>query len=193
MAVGVLIAGLGYYYGGLYLVRAYVHKAGLYVEVAYGQQALALAACELDYGLPRVEGGGGVCGGNAVAGVAAYGAYVAYLRAAYHVHRLTQHVYVFLDNGIPGYVGEAGKGAYADAVVFVNGYAPQFVKAVYGDELLAGTFALAHLHENVAAAGYYLCLGVFEAKLHGVLNGGSLIQRFKIVHVIFPPLSIRPL
>ena len=90
-------------------------------------------------------------------------------------------------------MGKAGKGAYADAVVFVNGYAPKLIKAVYGDELLAGALALAHLHEYVAAAGYYLRLGVFEAKLHGVLNGGSLIQRFKIVHVIFPPLSIRPL
>ena len=90
-------------------------------------------------------------------------------------------------------MGEAGKGAYAYVLVFVHGYATKLIEAVYGDELLAGTFALAHLHENVAAAGYYLRLGVFEAKLHGVLNGGSLIQRFKIVHIIFPPLSIRPL
>ena len=128
-----------------------------------------------------------------VSDAAADGADVSDLRAADHVDRLAENVDIFLNDGVTRDVGKARERADADVFLLVDAHAAQLVEAVDRDELLPGALALAHLHENVAAAGYYLCLGVFEAKLHGVLNGGSLIQRFKIVHIIFPPLSIRPL
>ena len=68
----------------------------------------------LDDGVPGVEGGGGVGGGDAVAGVAADGAGVADLGAAHHVHRLAQHVDVLLDQGIGGDVAEGGEAADAE-------------------------------------------------------------------------------
>ena len=76
VAEAVFIAFLRDQHGGLDLavLRPDVHLARLDVEIMDGQAADTVFARQLNDGVPRVEGGGGVGGGNAVAGVAADGA-----------------------------------------------------------------------------------------------------------------------
>src|SRR5699024_8249010 len=109
VAEAVCVAGLGDEDGGLDLVGADVHPARPQVEVLDGQAADAPLSRQFDYSVPGKEGGGGVGGGDAVAGVAADGAGVADLGPAHHVHRLAQIVDIFLNNGVPGNVAEAGE------------------------------------------------------------------------------------
>ena len=66
---------------------------------------------------------GRIGAGDAVAGVAADGPGVADLGSAHHVHRLAQNVDIFLDNGVLGDMAEAGQGANADVLLFVQGHA----------------------------------------------------------------------
>ena len=124
-----------------------------------------------------MERGGGVGGGDAVAGVAADGTGVADLRAAHHVHRLAQDVDVLLDDGVVGNVGEAGQAADTDVLLLVDGDAPHLVALLDGDQSLSGPLALAHLHQHVGAAGDDLCLGMLQTKAHGILYVFRLVKR----------------
>ena len=177
MAIAAVIALLGDKDGGLNfaVLCADVHLAGLDIELMDGQAADAVFTGQLHDGIPCVEGGGGVGGGHAVAGVAADGADVADLGAAHHIHGLTQHVDILLDDGVAGNVGEAGQTADADVLVGVNGDAAQLVQPVDGDQLRTGALALAHLHQYVAAAGDDLGFRMLQTEGHRVFHAGGLV------------------
>ena len=168
MAIAAVIALLGDKDGGLNfaVLCADVHLAGLDIELMDGQAADAVFTGQLHDGIPCVEGGGGVGGGHAVAGVAADGADVADLGAAHHIHGLTQHVDILLDDGAAG---------NADVLVGVNGDAAQLVQPVDGDQLRTGALALAHLHQYVAAAGDDLGFRMLQTEGHRVFHAGGLV------------------
>ena len=87
-------------------------------------------------------------------------------------------------------MGEAGEGADAKGAVLLHLHAPELIQAVNGDQLLAGPFALPHLHQHVGSAGDDLGLRMGQAEGHGVGHTGSLIQCFHIIHRWFPPLFL---
>ena len=191
MAEAVFIAFLRDQHGGLDLavLRPDVHLARLDVEIMDGQAADAVFARQLNDGVPRVESGGGIGGGNAVAGVAADGADVADLGAAHLIHSLAQHVDVLLNEGISGNMGKAGERADPQRAVRLHGNAPEGIDAVNGDQLRAGPLALPHLHQHVTAAGDDLGLRVLQPERHSLLHTGGLIQGFHIIHGQSPSFS----
>ena len=79
-------------------------------------------------------------------------------------------------------MAEAGEGADADALVPVQGDAPELVDAVDGDELHPGPLALSHLDQHVGAPGDDLGLGVLQPQANGVLDALRLVQGFQIIH-----------
>ena len=107
-----------------------IHGAGLQVEVLNGYPADAVFAGDLHDGLPCVEGGGGVGGGNAVAGVAADGAGVADLRAAHHIHRLAQHVDILSGSEDRAVMWlKRGETADAEVLLLIQRHASHFTTA----------------------------------------------------------------
>ena len=179
MTEGPVIGRLGNENGGLdlALLRPQVHGAGLEIEILDGHPADAVFAGDLHDGLPGVEGGGGVGGGDAVAGVAADGSGVADLGAAHHVHGLAQDVDIQLDQGIGGDVAEGGETANAEILLLIQGHTPHFAASLDADEGLSGPLALPHLHQHVGASGDDLGLGVLQPQADGVLDALGLVER----------------
>ena len=123
-----------------------------------------------------MQRGGGVGRGNAVAGIAADGACIADLGTAYHVHRLAQHIDVFLDDGVVGNMRKAGQAADTDVLLVVDGYAPHLITLLDGDQGLTGPFAFPHLHQYIGAACNDLCLRMLQTKAHSILYVFCLIK-----------------
>ena len=146
-------------------------------------------ARQLHHGVPGVEGGGGVGGGDAVAGVPADGADVPDLGAAHLVHGLAQDVDIGLNQGVPGDMGETGHRADAEGPVRIQGHAPDFVQGLDGDQLRPGPLALPHLDQHVGASGDDLGPGMGQPEGHGVLHAFGLVQGFHVIHTLGPSFS----
>ncbi len=135
-----------------------------------------------------MEGGGGIGGGDAVAGVAADGADVSDLGTADLVHGLAQHTDIFLDQGVTGDMGEAGERADAQSAAAVHGDAADLIQGLDGDQLRTCPFAFPHLHQHVGAAGDDLGVRMGQTEGYGVCYAFCLIQGFHVIHMVGPPL-----
>ena len=143
----------------LAVLDAQIHRSRPDIKIPDRHPAYTVFARDIHDGLPRVERGGGVGGGHAVAGVAADGSGVADLRAAHHVHGLAEDVDIPLDDRVVRDVRKARQAPDADVLLFVDRDAAHLIAALDGDERLSGALALAHLDEHVRAARDDLRLG----------------------------------
>ena len=162
MTEAVFVALLGNQHGGLKLaiLHTNVHLTRLDIELLNRQAADAVFTGKFNDCVPRKQRGGGVGGGHTVAGVAANGTDVPYLRAAHLIHSLPQDIDVFLNQRSLRDMGKAGKRTDSQRSVLLHGNTPEGVNAVNGDQLRAGPLALPHLHQHIAAAGNDLGLRV---------------------------------
>ena len=81
-------------------------------------------------------------------------------------------------------MAEAGQGANADVLLFIQGHAPHGVDAIDGDQLLPGPFALPHLDQDVGTSGEDLGLGVFQTEFYSVGDAVGLIECLHIIHFV---------